>query len=241
MRIGQIHSIEEQKLNELISPLQNKLKKTDWELNELTNWLESKGFEKLGLGAYATVYWFPGSSNVIKVSRQEDQCWLAYAAFSQHMNKQGRNPFLPKVHWIKKFGKDNQLFLTMIEKLEPMRIDDPNRSSAIFSNTNNVGVLAYLFATDPWRFGHEMNPLTQRLADEGIIDPDVTNLGNEENIKMATEYYKNDTAAMTFAKTLKKLKQWVADNGIKCIDDLHAGNIMYRRSTGSIVITDPIA
>lgn len=105
-------------LNELRPSDAKLLVKTDLTLPiEIIKYLESQGYEKLGEGQYAQVWGMPNSNAVIKVSTQQDKCWLRFVEFV-HSEK---SPFLPKISRIKRWNYDGKnYFIAFIERLKSL-------------------------------------------------------------------------------------------------------------------------
>lgn len=265
MKIADIHhyTLEEQKLTELVGSFQKKLLSSDWvRPKEVIDYLEGKGFEKIGAGAYSAVFWLPGSSSIIKLSMIEDKCWLSFADWAIKHNQTG-NPILPKIYWVRKYepsirrNYEDELvpsgqtfFISMVEKLDNV-FDNPN-----LLRKADPGILAYLAAKNHWfRVGNTWDVIADVLTKEGIMpsfdEKEPADVMSEEwyawnrkrhdyieaQTKVLQAYAKKNPAAKKFAHAVRKIES-LSD---ECDLDLHNENVMFRKSTNSIVIIDPTA
>lgn len=222
-------------INELISPLQFKLRNAKWNYpHDVIEWLTSKNFRELGNGVYSSAYTYPGSTTVIKVSYQEDKCWLRFAEWVMK-NRSQKNRHLPRIDWIRRYntvspnGTQRTFFIAMMERLDPAHTD--SIKSELITHTKDLGALVVLllnydcFYTD--------DHVLPRLIKEGIIDKSDS---LDEKFRKLDAFAKTDKGAIRFAKIAERA---VGSTG--CMEDLHSENIMYRKSDRSIVITDPSA
>ena len=212
------------KLSEILTEAtifdENELKSTKWESpEELRKWLKSAGFKKLGSGVFSDAWAKPNHKRVVKISLKTDPCWVKYAKW---VLKQTANKYLPKIPWIKLYkDKDGtEFFVTIIEKLESYstanikKIDDPVVVSALFVN------------------GEFKKPEHAVLSNLLMKKFDI------KDLRAARKVVKQN-ASHKFVKTLNRISTMVSVG--QCDHDLHSGNLMYRPSTNSIVIIDPLA
>lgn len=92
------------------------------------DWLEKKGFKRLGAGAYSTVLGKDGSDKVIKVSRSLDN-WIDYIQWAAKEGYAGN--LAPKVFSWKKHESDtNNFSVAIVERMQSTTRDDNYKSDA---------------------------------------------------------------------------------------------------------------
>jgi hypothetical protein len=229
--------------------------KASVDLNDvLSGYMEERGLNFIGSGAFSVVYGRPESDRVVKVSHKRDICWYRFADWAmRHQN----NPHVPIIYHLESYSITSQkqryggrlgrkqtvpIFFAVMERLEPYRSDKLNPNI-------DPSLLAYFDK----HFG--INVGTTRLHDAmgGMDkpyhhkekqgwrwnDPDFQKKYNKYERKY---YTKLGQAAKPgtkhpFVKAFREVeRKWKS-----CKGDLHAQNLMIRPSTGELVIVDPIA
>lgn len=199
------------------------LQQTVWKSpHQLERWLLRNKFSKLGAGSYGAAYWRTGYNRIVKISYREDECWTRFAKWCL---QQRSNPNLPNIQWIKVYG-DGKFFVAMIEKLTSLK---PNHLRMV-----PVADLALLYAEEAWLEDDLAKVAEQMLLEEEMLDED--NIHSPEAIKITQQYVIENPSS--FTKTYFATKKLVSG---ACEVDLHDGNLMFRESTNSIVIIDPLA
>lgn len=188
--------------------------------------LEKKGYKLLGDGAYSEVWGREQDSFVIKLSRNEDICYLKFAKWAM---KQKNNPYVPKIYFLKTYkGWDDydekkvELFVSAIEKLE----DFTYELTKVKWTKKHIPFLIWACVKT-----NEMRSYKKELV----------KICSEYKIKLTKVFIKKcyDNFNRTKAgKTFNHIQSFV---GKKCLLDLHSGNIMIRRDPIHIVFTDPLA
>lgn len=189
--------------------------------------LENLGFRSVGSGFFAEVFSLDQGNRVIKVAMRSDP---AYEKFLEIALNNTSNPHLPKVYWKVpiKFRDGNKGFITALEKLED--VGDLLRYSDSFKPVyEKLGddALILLHATNTIE-GVRVFPSSsiRTFEREGWLDDIV---GDEDRIESSKLYM-----------TLKKMANLGPKLGVARID-IHSSNVMLRKKTNTIVITDPWA
>ena len=218
------------KLHEIIQEAtifdERTLLNTPWKSpKQLRTWLERNGFHELGEGAYAEVWGKPSHRRIVKISTDQDKCWIKFAKWAMN---QTANPYVPNIPWVKYYegtleysDRPRKFFVTIIERLHPFDDD----MDAIVGRINDPVVLAALLKHGEGWMMSEEDALVSRLKQLRVGTSESTInriLRNNQNHK--------------FVKTLKAIKRMSG----RCFGDLHSGNVM-ARDDGTIVITDPLA
>jgi hypothetical protein len=194
------------------------LKNTSWKNpTQIIKWLKANGFKKIGKGYYANVYAKPGHNRIVKISNQQDDCWISFAHWA--MTKTN-NKYLPKIPWIKRWqgkreGIPQEFFVTIIERLQPL-------TNQALAQITDPAVLLGLY-----NYADLNSESYQTIENTASKSP-----GMKDLIHIDVEDYANHP----FIKILHAVEKI----GKKCRTDLHAGNFMVR-ADGTIVVTDPIA
>ena len=111
--------------------------------------LRKKGFQRLGSGAFSTVYAHPKSDRVIKVTRTADN-WIDYALWAAKNGYAGS--LAPKVYSFKKFNKGHEFLVSVVERMDKTlgNISDAEDLSLAtlllkkYHNFNNVAAGVFL-------------------------------------------------------------------------------------------------
>lgn len=90
--------------------------------------LQKKGFQRLGSGAFSTVYGHPKSDRVIKLCHNPD-AWVDYVYWGAKEGYAGK--FVPKVY---SFKKHCDFYVAVMEKLEYTARHVDNKSEACVAN-----------------------------------------------------------------------------------------------------------
>jgi len=197
-------------------------------------YLEKKGLKQLGEGAFAIVYGRPHANRVVKVSMEQDHCWLKYANWA--MGQQHKNPHVPDIYHLESYmleqdnGREIPVFFAVMEKLLPFDEEHIN-----FKDPSNIDLLAYLSQHEGFR---DLTPMRKGMGwkkdpyepPHDFWDPDPKYINKVE--KRAAKGKKHGVV---------KLFKQVERMWERCTGDFHDGNIMIRPSTGEFVITDPLA
>lgn len=214
-------------LTELVSSLQTELKTRNWQdYSEVKDWLLAKRFKFLGQGLYSSAWKFPGASTIIKISYEEDECWLRFAEWAMK-NRSQKNRNLPNIGWVRQYRetRGRLFFVALMEELVPFE-------TSHIPHTRDLGALAVLNTEFP-ALMFNRNEIIARFVDEGLISE---NNNPRLQAKIIEDFAATDKGAQRF-RILANLAIKIS----KCHEDLHGGNIMYRKSDRSIVIVDPSA
>jgi hypothetical protein len=199
--------------------------------------LKKAGYKRLGKGLYSEAWAQPGDDSIIKISTQEDACWLRYAKW---VMKQPANPHLPRITSLRTYKTPNgTLFVARVEKLAEVahyfekiekqigREKDPKKVGEMLW----VGMLAY----DELSHLLDSSNIVRSLARSNIVTlPQFTAMSTREIIARLLQ-----SARQTkLAQTVRQAHNYILKNTM-CFADLHAGNVMMRGDT--IVIMDPAA
>lgn len=206
---------------------------------EIEEWLKTKGFKSRGYGTRSEVFSKAGSDKVVKVSFDEDECWLKFAKLAQKIT----SPHLPKVFELKRYKnkRGKRMFVAIIEKLDSVPLEAVDWNAG-----DNKNFLA-------WILFHgiiEYNLLNHQklLGPLGVNTPSVEGIEDnkqfmdkafdkiQQQLKPLADNFERSTAPL--AQVLNKLKR---SKGGDCFIDLQKGNVMYRKKTGDIVFVDPFA
>jgi hypothetical protein len=205
-------------------------------VKQVQAFLKREGYKRLGKGAFAEAWSQHGSDTVIKISTQEDKCWLRYAKWAK---QQQGNPHVPRIDMLKTYNtKDGTLFIARVEKLKEIddyfnkimtrigREDDPTEVGKMLW----VGMLGYDTLQDLLRESNIM----RSLANSSIKKEYFPHVSTPEMIA----HLLNGSRRTKLAQTVKKAHEYILRNP-QCYEDLHAGNIMMRGNT--VVVMDPAA
>lgn len=221
------------------------------DLNEvLSGYMEQRGLEHLGDGAFSVVYGRPGSNRVVKISHNRDICWFRYANWAM---KQHNNPHVPIIHYMESYAITAQrtsywgeagrkltipIFFAIMERLEKFSEEAVNLKT-------DPHLLAYF--ND--QFGFYVDTAEMQKLMGGMTNPHAKMdkegwhwMGSEVD-EYADMYYTKlrEIAKKAERHPFVKLFKTVEKKWQTCSGDLHTGNIMIRPKTGEIVIVDPIA
>lgn len=209
-------------INEVTIFDERRLLKGPWNNpGEVIEWLTKAGFQELGSGAYASVFHNPSHKRVVKVSNESDRCWTEFAMWV--LNKPDPGPHLPNIAWIHQYGDpwkgDKRFFITVMEKLRPLTIDDLKKLDPIelIYLSQKTDVLGYISG------GKAMDKKLEKFYEKMQKSP-------QQLLDMYREKY---TPLIDVLRILQGTK------GSFCSMDLHDENLMIRPSTGEIVVTDP--
>lgn len=230
-------------LNEVTIFDERKLLNTKWASpRELSKWLRSSGFKRIGGGYYSVVYGKPGHKRVVKISTQQDDCWISFARWAMKLTA---NSHLPNIYWIKFYEPEispairdvvgSRFFVTVMERLQPMNrknimnINEPVIIAAMLDPNgvfliDSEVVYSYLNARLAALLGFKKHP-GKIVKYEEVPDETI------EEILEKNHSHK-------FIKTLNTIAKHPGGKG--CQIDIHEENIMFRND-GTPVITDPWA
>jgi len=218
-------------LNEVSAFQERKLQETDWKHpREVRRWLESKGFQKKGIGSFAHAYIHPRYKRIVKISKRQDVCWLRFAYWTLKMTA---NPSVPYIDWIRVYGQDDKFFIAVVEKLAPY-----NRTAVM--NTIDLPGLAYLYINETW-FMSDVD-IEDRFIKEGILDAKAkySDVDEEDEyiVRKLKRYLKSAKGGKRFINALRAAEKRAT--GL-CSYDMHEDNLMYRPSDRRLVVIDPLA
>lgn len=197
---------------------------TEWKHpGRLAKWLKSNGFQELGAGSFSAVYIQPGYNRVIKVSKQQDECWIRFAKWSMQYTA---NRHLPNIKWMKVYGS-GEFFIALIEKLVPF--------TAAHIKHMDIADIALLYAEEAFLEKDQSRAAVKRLIDEEVLDEH--NIFSPEALGITRAYAKE--YATPFVQTYKAVKRKLSK--APCVVDLHDQNLMFRPSNNSVVLIDPLA
>lgn len=226
------------KLNEVPSRDAMTLNLKNWSsLTELRKFLKSKGYKKLGGGAYAEAWANKQAQRVVKISTKEDKCWMRYIEW---LKMQPASPHLPKVHSFRtyKTGRGT-FFVSILETLEETDkfIDELFKSTAVNPTLPRLALVMWIMDIS-WE--QSIRYRVQFVRKENVEkylnqQPKYKKLNPVERAEELTKSgYRTKLALLG-----KKAERELGKDG--CQPDLHGGNVMYRPSDKTLVITDPIA
>lgn len=205
-----------------------------WNLvqRNLPDFLNKKGWKKIGSGAYSTVYSKIGKNYVIKVF-EDDHAYQLYLEFIQQNRN---NPHVPKIQKImidaskQKEINTNEVGIIMMEKLKPVEYSDISWRFLILENFKQ-----YLRNVDAIH-----TPLDEFL--EYFKKRYIQEYGHRKyhfkSIKRFDYFLESN---LEICRLLYNLRKFLQQKGENKFFDLHSGNFMIRPSTGEIVVSDPIA
>jgi hypothetical protein len=178
-------------------------------LGGLKEWFRAQGYQMIGEGRFSVVFVRPGAETVVKVSKQDDRCWLAFAELAQ----QGQNnPSFPRITDLHRFKYNGEeLFICQMEKLERVLSAPRERIQGFHAFIN-------------------------MMHDGGdYIGTNV--LGNQRVMQSGpmASFARDNPGFLEAFREVEDLRERMG-----CGMDLHIGNFMYRPSTGSFVILDPL-
>ena len=244
-----LHLLESVRLFELqhaeLGELRSVLSGGIYGLDEIVNWLGQRGWERIGdpYTSYSQVFGRDDSSWVIKVLvKGEDmrtdaatRCGLQWLRKSQKAS----NPHYPRVAYIQSVGRlsskwgddhrfDRRSYVAVMERLDEVNPSD------VFDVEHLDAKEALLYMSVLWHFDigwdRRMDHLVLELdaeVDLGMVASSVPEL-MEEVFQYAVQVGYPFAVAVADALSLG------------CETDLHLGNVMRRRGTGELVITDPV-
>jgi len=227
------------RIDELNPQHQMSLNMTKWKsVRQVQKFLRAKGFKMLGAGAYSEAWGKKSENTVVKISTEEDVCWLNYAKW---IMKQPPNKHLPKIFSLKTYDtKEGTLFISRVEMLDEM--DDYfvhiEQNIAKTPEPKKVGEMLWLLmlgwdnVDDLMKYSHVVQKLSRSVL---LKRPEFKGLtGKQLTHKLLQNFGKSKLAVLVnkVHKILEKDK--------RCFKDLHQGNVM-RRSDGTVVIMDPSA
>lgn len=110
------------KLNELILPNETNIRKIlrpiESKFETIQNFLISKGYNEIGMGAFSSVYAKPLSKNIVKISYLSDKPWMNFYQICKEVN----SFHLPKMSKMITYKNGSELmFITLIEKLDNLK------------------------------------------------------------------------------------------------------------------------
>jgi hypothetical protein len=124
------------------------------------DWLESRGYEQLGEGSYATVYARPGDKTVVKVGDGKD----AYPIFLEWAVKNGfAGKEAPAVKSFKRYrrkGSRRTFYVAEIERLEET-VEDSGSEAIWNEYSNAVGGSDHF---SPWVAGERLEKIATKLT-----------------------------------------------------------------------------
>jgi hypothetical protein len=199
--------------------------------DEFQNFLIKNGYNKLGGGAFASVYSMPGSNAVVKIIKKYgDRCWLDFAEYvKNHPSK-----FFPKISNIRvykhtaisnEYGEPNinPVYYCLIEKL--VSLDD------IPISDTTIDMFCFLHKYYNLSYWGNLADFYMDWLDEN--NKTVHDMNFDTFVSWRADIY---TDGNQFYNVYKNIGQ-ILKSG--CKTDMHEGNVMYRPSTNTPVIVDP--
>lgn len=212
--------------------------------DDFIDFLQKKGWRKIGFGAFGIVFEKLNKNYVIKVYYNDP----AYDRFLDFIEQNQNDPHIPKIN---------------------RRIIRQPKDSRDFNYDYGVVAIEKLGKLERPRWRWDMVSMFQKFL-KGV---DVLNLSFDEyidksiksvrqNLQEDIDFYNDDPHekyySLSYRKLLKRLdyfvesnlglfktfykfKKFLEDNNATHQFDLHSGNFMIRPSTGEIVVIDPIA
>lgn len=217
-------------------------------------WLESNGFEKIGMGNFGAVFKKPNANRVVKIGTVPDPC---YVAFTHTAMDFPRNPHLPKVYLnnhikYEERGREKEFTLTIIEVLEPLlipaaRVRDDAQIYCLFTHPDVLWDAFYVTEL----MEKLKNPVLLKEIIRIVSEAD-ENVARSLNsltvddfhhvaVKHAPQQFEQLTQTAKSSRLYKTITG-VMDRGLvqRCHPDLHDENVMVRPSSGDLVLSDPI-
>lgn len=182
----------------------------------LHGFLQQHGFKELGNGLYSSVWGSQNSNAVVKVTHGVgDKCWLSFAeTIGKHPNK--HFPKISKVQVYTDQSTQKPNFYCFMERLTDI-FDMP-------ITDDDVELAAFLLG----HFGIQVMP-PPKIAE--LLGSNIT----PSVLKDVGQSYRD---ANSLLETIEFLQSNIPH---ACRWDLHDGNIMWRPSTNTLVITDPFS
>lgn len=187
--------------------------------------------KQLGRGAYGAVFSLNDRSDrVIKYSRRHDDAWAVFAKICFDLD--GISKHTMKVHAFRDHREDmNSFYVAVVERLVPLNhysvpteiVELANRlsdCSEVYSNRSLIDLDTCRSSNDWWR-------------------PSPAHAGCLKNDFEYIERYHSELHALV--QMLTDIYGEIRLSNKPCQLDLHLGNMMYRPSDNSLVITDPFA
>lgn len=199
---------------------------------EIQNFLMKANYRKIGEGHYASVWESNSDNRIVKIAIKEDLAWIEVAKW---VMKQPPSKHLPKIFSFREYESDDmKYFIATMEKLEPFK-----KYHWKFNTLQDIGL--YCLLTEEI-YNHEIsftelitNDVIKPILDKHPETKDLDTFDREQLLfKLAQQH--------EFIQLLRKLYNNVRKNPhMNYVElDLSEDNIMYRPSTDSLVITDPI-
>lgn len=186
----------------------------------LALYLQQHGFKELGSGIFSSVWGQDTSGAVVKVSRRADTCWLSFIEFAaKHKNKH-----LPKVGKVKVYTDPNTgvtNFYCFMERLSHInKIPKTPEYAGVHACLIHNGIC--LLNREEW---YTLFPDPEEETFRSRRAPGVVAAA------------KNYADSASFDQMIDQLSVYREQND--CSWDLHEGNVMWRESTKTLVVTDP--
>ena len=231
-------------------------------MNKVQEMLFSKGWRPLGnMSFYSAVYENPNSPFIIKIlsdgwDMRNDKSSRCALQWLRYCSRNPTNPYLPRIHYLKTVSnpanKDLTRYLIVMERLEELDGVGAQRNwNPDLQNENDVIETALLYT----RMRDERS--SRIVIGMGLINwakrtnvvnddlksmlGDVEELGIDwlkDKIIVSIHDYLLDHTDHPLAKALEAMRVIMEKNG--CSNDLHHQNLMYRPSTDTLVLTDPL-
>jgi hypothetical protein len=206
-------------------------------VKQIQKFLQDRGYRRLGAGAFAEAWKSKSGDKIVKISTNEDMCWLNYVKWIQN---QRPSRHLPKVHSfrtydVKEYGQELTLFVAVLEVLQEIEPYYLKLHKSIPQTTDMRDIAYYAWLTEigytNWR-----SDAGRRIAK----NPYVQKTKGLKNMKPAelADYFHSRAQRTLLVQLARRAQHQIKGD---CVPDLHMGNVMYRESDNSIVITDPVA
>lgn len=206
-------------------------------VQQIQKFLKDKGYHRLGAGAFAEAWKSKAGDKIVKISTNEDMCWLNYVKWIQ---QQRASKHLPKIYSfrtynVKERGQELTLFVAILEVLQEIEPYYLKLQRSISSTPDMRDIAYYVWLTEigytNWR-----SDAGRRIA----RNPYVRKTKGLKNLKPAelADYFYTRAQRTLLVQLARRAQHQIKGD---CVPDLHMGNVMHRESDNTIVITDPVA
>jgi len=238
-------------------------------MNKVQEMLFSKGWKPLGyLSFYSSVYENPNSPFIIKIlssgrNMRDDKYSRCALQWLRYCSRNPSNPYLPRIHYLKTVSnpanKDLTRYIIVMERLEEvkenLRFDLQNEndvieSALLYTNMRDERSASLVIGMNLINWAKRTDVVDDNLKSQiAEIEASKRSLYDIEVIEAMEERLQNKTIRAIYdylldhtdhplAKALEAMRVIMEKNS--CGNDLHHQNLMYRPSTGTLVLTDPL-
>jgi hypothetical protein len=211
---------------------------------DFLHYLETKGWERAGEGAFGIVYKKPNKNYVIKVYKDDE----AYDNFLNFIERNQNDPHIPKIkrrilplanNQSKNYG------IVAIEQLDDLITY--NKSDWTWVLVQQFQIQLYNSNIGNLSFDKYLEIVVEKVRKryENDLEAEIKQLKNSvimsryrQKLRLLDYFVESN---IEIFKTFYRLRKFLEKNNKTHTYDLHSGNFMIRPSTGEIVVTDPIA